>query len=389
MEQIKKYNHSLRLSVFAVASSMNILPVLLNGIIDTYKVPEIRQGIMSSMASLGAFISLFIILFLQGRAKKTTILFSFGIITSASLLLAGINLNFFAFVVICLFLGLGYGGSDASQSAILADINKKDVFGHMGKMHAIFGLGGIVMPVVYKTLLDFFSWQKVFIITSVIAFALFIQFRIVFREKGNQKGYNVSDETLSLGLLREFFSNKEFILLCLCIFFGTAAQNGIAVWIVRYFFVRYDMYNLGTICLSVFWLATTLSRLISPKVPIKPVMLMSAGAFAAFLVWTVAVAVDIPAVLIVACGIMGLTTGSCIPLSLSVGTGMYPDKTGFSTSILIMFKVLSQVVSPIIIAFVIAKADISVGIFMVSVFFLLNGILALILASPKYFKKEV
>jgi len=90
----------------------------------------------------------------------------------------------------------------------------------------------------------------------------------------------------------------------------------------------------------------------------------------------------------IACGITGLVSGSCIPMSLSEGAAINPEKTGFSTSILMIFKTIGQILSPIAVAFVMSLGSMQTGMYVTSIFFVINGIFAILMISPKKSHRE-
>ncbi len=372
------------MSVVATALWSGTLAVLLSDIISTYSLTGTNEGLMSSMISIGALAALIFTIFFQGKIKKPYIIIACGFLTTAMLLTKGIPMPFIMFLMICFFEGFGHGAVDSTQSAFLADLNHGKTSKHMGALHGIFGIGGVLTPIILHALLKSFQWRSIYVIVGVVCFILIAQFAVVTRHiRGRVSVANRVEPKLTLAGIKDFFSNRYSVFLLLCIFFGAAAQSGIIVWTIRYVSVSLNSPEIAAICLSIFWIATTVSRFGSPLLPVRPSILLALGAFISAVTWAVALIINQPLGMCVATGITGLVSGSCIPLSLSEGAIMNPEKTGFSTNILMTLKTVGQILSPIIVAFVMSLGTMQTGMFVTSVFFVINGVFAALMIRKK------
>lgn len=373
----KLFNISLKVSVVATALWSGILAVLLSDIINYYTLEGTEEGLMGSMVSTGALIALLTTIFLQGRLKKPQIIIWGGFLASAILIVQGISMPFMLFLLACFTMGFGHGAVDSSQSAFLADLNKGDTARHMGALHGIFGIGGMLTPILLHRLLQHFEWRTIYIIAGLICFVLVAQFAMVTRYMGPRVSVAGRREPkLTLSGLREFFGRTDSVYVLLSIFFGAAAQSGIIIWTIRYVSVFLVSPEIAAICLSIFWITTTISRFGSPMLPMQPSLIVALGAFIAAVAWTIAVLLNHPLGMCVASGIAGLVSGSCIPMMLSEGAAINPEKTGFSTSILMICKTIGQIISPIVVAFVMSLGSMRTGMYVTSILFVLNGIFA-------------
>lgn len=380
----KIYNISLKLSVVATALWSGILAVLLNDIIDQYSLVGTREGLMSSMISIGALLALLATIVYQGRFKKTQIIIVGGILASAVLITQGIPMAFAMFLLACFMMGFGHGAVDSCQSAFLADLNPGNTAKHMGALHGIFGIGGVLTPILLHELLKHFQWRAIYVMAGAVCLILIIQFAVVTRYMRPKVSIASRKESkLTWTGMREFFGSKNSYFLLLSIFFGAAAQSGIIVWTIRYVSVSLASPGIAAICLAIFWITTTVSRFASPLLPYQPSQIVALGAFISAVVWAVALIVNQPAVMCVATGIAGLVSGSCIPMTLSEGAAINPEKTGFSTSILMILKTVGQILSPIIVAFIMSLGSMRTGMYATSVFFIINGIFAALMIRGK------
>lgn len=381
---IKLYNISLKLSVISTAICSGILAVLLNDIIASYQIEGTQEGLMSSMISAGALTALFTAILIQGCFKKTQFIIFFGLIAAAAMIIQGNPLSFSMFLLACIMMGFGNGGADSYQSSFLADLNKEDTPRHMGAMHGIFGIGGVLTPIIFNTMLKYYHWHTIYIIAGIVSMVFIIQFAIIskYLDKRLCVVSRVEPKFSIKGLTKLIFK-KNFVLLLLCIFFSAAAQSGVIVWTIRYVSVYLNNPGLAGICLSVFWIATTVSRFCSPLIPWKPCKIMAIGAFVSAILWTIALVINIPFSIFVACILVGLASGSGIPMSLSEGTSMYKEQTGLVTSMLMISKSMGQILSPIIVAFVSSKYQMQIGMLVTSIFFAINGMFSISIINKK------
>ena len=257
----------------------------------------------------------------------------------------------------------------------------------MGALHGIFGIGGVLTPIVLHSLLKSYEWRTIYIIAGMVCLLLIAQFSVVTHHvKSRVSVARRKEPKLTLAGIKEFFTCKYCILLLLCIFFGAAAQSGIIIWTIRYVSVSLGSPDIAAICLSVFWITSTISRFSSPLLKFKPSQILAFGAFVSAVIWMIALTINQPLGICIACGITGLASGSCIPMTLSEGADINSENTGFSTSILMIFKTIAQIISPIIIAFVMSLSSMTTAMYVTSGFFLINGVFAaLMIRNKEYF----
>ena len=383
-KDLKIYNASLKLSVVATALWSGILAVLLSDIIESYSLSGTREGLMSSMISIGALVALIATILCQGKFKKTQIIIVGGFLASATLLAKSIPMPFTMFLIACFVMGFGHGTADSCQSSFLADLNPGNTSRHMGFLHGIFGIGGVLTPILLQRLLKQFEWRTIYGIVGVACMLLIAQFAFVTHHmKTRVSVASRIEPRLTPADVKAFFRNKFYVYLLCCIFFGAAAQSGIIVWTIRYVFVTFNNPEIAAVCLSVFWIATTISRFCAPLLPLQTSQIMAWGAFISAATWAAALAINLPLAMCIACGITGLASGSCIPMSLSEGAAINPEETGFSTSILMIFKTIAQIMSPIIVAFVMSLNDMRTGMVTASLFFAVNGVFAALMIRRK------
>ena len=382
--EIRIYNLSLKLSILAVALCMGTLAVLLSDIIDTYTLAATQEGLMSSMISAGAFIALITLVLLQGRFKKPSIIIFCGFLAAAMSAVMGIIMPFTVFLICCLFMGFNSGAMDSYLSAFLADLNQAETAKHMGSLHGIFGLGSIVTPIFLHALLERYDWRVIYYVVGGLSFLIVAQFAIVTAVIGPKVRVAERKESkLTLSGLKAFFSEPYMILTLGSIFFGAAAQSGVIIWTIRYVSVFLQNPELAPICLSAFWVTSTISRFGAPQLPLKPNQILAYGALIAGVAWGAALLIDTPWAICIACAIAGLAAGPCIPMSLSEGASVNLQGTGMATSILMIFKTIAQILSPIILALIMSLSSMQTGMFATCIFFFANFVVGFLMIQKK------
>jgi predicted MFS family arabinose efflux permease len=380
-----RYNYSLMISAFATAIATGILPILLNEIIDTFNIAGTKEGLMSSMVSFGSLISLCIIIFLQKKFSKAYLIIFFGFLTVTTMILQGLAGTYIIFSMLCFIMGFGNGGVDTCQSSLLADLNPECTSKYMGMLHGIFGIASILSPIIIRNILEVFSWRKVYFICAIVCLLCIFQFAIsTYNNKERISSLKINRSTEN-GRIPSYFKNKYNIVLLMFIFCGAAAQSGVIIWVIRYVTIHLGQKEIATACLSVYWITSTISRFVSPRLPFKSYQIISIGALISCIAWTASVALNSSLIICAACAVVGLTSGSCIPMCLSDGAVFNRNNTGFSTSTLMIFKTVGQMLSPILIAFVMSVINIRAGMFVTSVLFLMDALLGIFL--KKYYEK--
>lgn len=381
---LKRYNASLMLSVVATALWSGTLAVVLSDIIGSYGLRGAQEGLMSSMISIGALAALLATVLFQGKYKKAQVIIRCGLLACGALLAKAIPMPFALFLLACFIMGLGHGAVDTCQSAFLADLHRGDTARPMGALHGIFGIGGVATPLLLQALLRRFSWRAIYVIVGLVCLALIAQFAAVtyaLRTKVNVSGR--VEPRLTLADVKKLLGDRCYISLVLTIFFGAAGQSGIIVWTIRYVSVSLNSPDIAALCLSIFWVASTVSRFGSPRLPLRPGLILAAGAFISAAAWAAALLVNQPPALLAACGVAGLASGSCIPLSLSEGASLNPESTGFSTSVLMISKTLAQILCPVAVAFVMSVYGMRAGMYVTALLFVANGIFASLIVCGK------
>lgn len=382
----KLYLTSLMVSVVATAIGSGAMGVMLSSIIDAYDLQTAQEGYMSSCISAGALAALLGGILLRGRVSKPAFIFWGGTLMSVMLLLKGAVIPFGVFLAVCTAMGLGMGVMDSFQSALLADLIPERSAQGLGVLHGIFGVGGFALPLALHRLLAGYGWRQVYVMIGLVCLALMLQFGLASRKMAHDRLFAVKLETSgNFSQIRNFIKQPYFFVLLLCIFLGAAAQNGVLVWTVRYVSGTLKSEALAPLCLSLFWIASTVSRVMTPRLPVRPSAVLAAGSALTAAVWTAGIVSENAVMMLICCIIGGLGSGCCIPVLLSEGAAFSPENTGLITSILMIVKTIGQILMPLAVSAIRASIGETAGMLLIAAAFLAD---AVAVAGLIYVKKK-
>ena len=370
-------------SVIAMAASINlasgIIGILMNDIIDTYRLTEAQSGMMSSIFSIGSFLSVALALFFRSRLTKPVIVLAGGFVLAFSQFFSGLPIPYALFLVMCLLGGVGNGSTDAFLDAFLADLHPKDTGRYLGAKHGIFAVAGILSPVLIAAALKVTDWRAVYRIVGLLAAANIGVFAYMFfRHRGSVKESGYVEAPLRREDAAELI-RPRFIALAAGMFLLTAGQVGITVWVVRYVSTYLGQPGIAALCLSMFWLAGMVSRFIMPRIKARTEVKILVGAIGGSITWTIGVLAGTGAAMLACCFLTGLLAGSLLPLNISIGTSMFPEKTGMVTAMLTFMKNLGSMVSPIIVGSLLTRLPARTAILTAAVMYFLTGCTAFVL----------
>ena len=383
----KAYKISLLISGVATAVGSGAMGIMLNYVIAEYALPASKEGWMSSLISTGAMIALVTGILLRGKIPKVGFIIFGGLLMSAMLVMKSIPVSFSCFLGICLLLGFGIGMIDSFQSAFLADLYPEDTAKNLGVFHGIFGIGGVVLPLVLHRMLLTLSWRTVYLIIGCFSFLLILQFIVMTARLKEEPVLKRVEGAQNFSQMRQFFQDSQFVLLLICMFFGAAAQNGILVWTVRYVSSFLCDTELAPVCLSVFWICSTVSRIFSPRIPVEPLKILAFGSLISGAAWGIGILSGNATAVLAACTIAGLSSGCCIPLLLNEGAGLSRNNTGLVTSVLMMIKTAGQMLSPIFVSSMQAELGMRLAVFLIGIIFIADGVTAAVMVWMKTQKR--
>lgn len=326
----------------------NYQSVVLNSVVESFRLVGGAQGIMSSLINLGAVAAFLTAPMLQGRVKKTTMLLIGVGILIVSFCLLGTAQAIFALIAASLLTGIGFGWVDANCNAVMVDLHHDDSAKYLGMLHGGFGVGGLIAPLLIGALLSVVSWHGVsFLMSGLIALAGFVFFLLLAAAK---KGVPepAKEQPLTLSGVKTFLFKRKNMWMLLATVLYAGSQAGFLVWIVRYMTLQYHAETLGTLALSLYWVFGTLSRFFAPRLKIRPLVLYLLGVLLTFVFQTIGVFSGSAIVMCVMGGVIGLVSGHCVPMILSEASSDNPGNSSLIASSFLVCIFATNSVSPLL-----------------------------------------
>lgn len=338
----------------------NIIGVTMDPLINEFALTGASQGLMTSMINLGSTLPLLILPLLQGRVHKRWLILSAGLLQVLMLLLTGVAGSVPLLLVACALLGAGNSFTDTCVNSYIVDLYPEKRSVYLNLLHGFFGVGGLVTPLLITWIISMSGWRTSYYVAAVIfAVICFLFLWACLKTRGRITGSSPSAEAPITGaMFKSYFRNRRNMLLLGGIIFYAASQLGIVNWIVRYMSVRFDNAELGSVCMSVYWITVAVCRLFSSRLPFAPHKMLVAGAAGAGVFHAIGVLSGNAVVMLVCTGLLGLVSGLCIPVMVSEAALGNEDKTALTTSALYLMMGVSRMVMPLLMGAV-ATTDIS------------------------------
>jgi len=328
----------------------NIIGVTMNPLIDEFSLTGASQGLMTSMINLGSTVPLLIIPLLQGRVHKSWLILFGGVLQVLMLLLTGVATGVPVLLVACALLGAGNNFTDGCVNSYIVDLHPEKRTLYLNLLHGFYGVGGLITPLMITWIISASGWR----VSYYVAAAIFAVICALFawaslKTRGKISGTAAASEApITASMFKSYFSTRRNLMLLAGIVFYAASQLGIVNWIVRYMSVRFDNAELGSVCMSTYWICVAICRLFSSRLPFAPHKMLVTGAAGAGIFHAIGVLSGNAIVMLVCTGLLGLVSGLCIPVMVSEAALGNEDKTALSTSSLFLMMGVSRMVMPLV-----------------------------------------
>ncbi len=372
---VRAMTASILIAIVPFAFSNGLTGLLINDVVDTFSLVGTKQGLMSSMLSLGLMLSLFIAPMLQGRIKKLNMMLYSGFIMAVSLFVSGFAPMFPVLIAGCALYGIGSGWLDSYANSCMVDAHPNDSAKYLGYLHATFGIGSLLIPLIVTALSPIIRWRGIYYLTGGLMTAAMIVI-LLLTKRGDAKTAIVEtpEKPLKTADIFAYLKNTHNILLLLAGAMAAASQTGLFVWIVRYMTVRHDAAALGTFSISLFWICATINRVFISKIRVDRMILFFVGAGLSALTVLIGVLVGSPILMVVMAGLTGLVTGHFMPVIFGECARGYEGNTTMTTSVCIFLMGIARTLTPLLIAFLSSVYTVSAGMLVTSALSLLTMI---------------
>jgi len=348
--------------------------VLLSEFIAAFSLESSFQGVPNAAANAGVLTAMLLAVPIAARVGKLR-MFSVAMgAIAALLLLAGAAPTAVLLSAAYALMGFAFGCVDTTASAIVADLHRGPRAPMMmGMLHAAYGTGGILAPIIMTAGLQAgATWRTVLMTLGVAIFAAFLVCTAIFGRARAHLPLNATQETrLTREGLRQFARKPGNVAIMLCAVCYCAHQVSIFLWISRVIGEGFGNVALGAAALSLFWVGTVVSRLAVPLLRIETGRYIRYGLLLVTFVLLAGAVSQSAAVLCAASALSGLLGGAALPVLLAEITRRNADRSMLSVTAVLLMTGLSAIVCGPLIGFIVGKTALIAVIYVSMVFALL------------------
>ena len=268
-----------------------------------------------------------------------------ALLLAASLALAALTKLWIIFVIGFVLNSAAQSALSTSLNALVADANRNARARALNKLHAVYGFGAAVSPLVIGYLLDTgVAWRWALGGTAIIWFIYGIVTFLMSGDepRGERRG---KAEKLDLGMLRQ----GPFLALFLIAFAYNGLATSLLAWIAIYMQESAGFaLQWAVSMISVFYVALTIGRVLCAAFAER------VGYAMTLLIMLIGVTLTYPLViigihpLVAVAGVFlsGLSFSGLFPMALAYGTRMYSEQTGTVTGTLNVAMTLGAMLPP-------------------------------------------
>lgn len=350
MKANKRVVISVLLMMLGLSMSVGIISMVLSDLVSEFSLVGAQQGYFGTLNSVGAMAALLSIFLLEGRVKKTTMLILSMVMMAVALIVIGFSSTFGAILIAYAVNGMGVGYLDSYSSSLIIDLQGEDSAKYMSMLHGCFAVGSLISPIIIQWILNYYTWRMVYYIYGAILFICVAQMVVSVLLARHVKAQAVthSRQRLTKADFREYFSDKVNILFLLVMFANMGGQYGYVYYIVRYMSVDLNRADLAALALTLFWLASVISRFAYPRWKLSPLkillicFLLSAGSLIA------GVLLQNGLMMFIASIFAGFGVGPGIPLTFHEGGRHFARVSSLPVTVMaIMLNIARAVLPPV------------------------------------------
>ena len=322
--------------------------VVLNSVVDSYRLTGGAQGIMSSLINIGAVVAFLTAPMLQGRIKKTSLLLLGAGIIVLSFFLLGAGRVIAALIFASLLTGIGFGWVDANCNAVMVDLHHDDSAKYLGFLHGGFGIGALIAPILITALLAVIDWHAVSYLLGVVLAVAATVFLLILVAAKKGVPAPTPEPKITISGVKAFIFHRRNVLMLVSTMLYSVSQAGFLIWIVRYMTLQFNAESLGSVALALYWVFGTISRVFAPKLKVRPLVLILLGVALTFVFQLVGILSGSAVVMCVASAAVGLVSGHCVPMILSVSSAENPGNSSLIASSFLISIYATNSISPLL-----------------------------------------
>lgn len=341
---------AILLLICGMAMCSNIIGVTMSPLVAHFELgASTKSGLMNTFINIGSMLILITTPLFQGRVHKLYLIISSSLLQVLTLVVTGLSGSFPLLLASMAVFGAGCSLADSCVNSYVVDLYPENNAKYLSMLHAAFGIGGMLTPVLLTPVLNRSSWRVTYFVCAGIFALINIVFIILaLRNYKKTDQYSAPAETpITFALLKDYIARpRNLMILGAALCYG-GAQLGITSWVVHYMSERFSNADMGSVCLSVYWITATLSRLAAPKIPLPPKKLLVYGTAIAGVAHLLGVISGSAVAMLIATGVIGLASGLFIPMLVAESARGNEHRTSLSTSAVFLVMCASRMIMPL------------------------------------------
>lgn len=281
-------------------------------------------------------------------------------------------------------IGSGAGSIESLGSSILADENRRDTNRVLNMSQVFFSVGTVLGPFITLYIMEITKkWQYSYGVSFLLFFILLVMtLKTPFKGKDIKKK-DKRGKPFWITALKDGY----FRILCLLIFFYVGIEGSAAFWIITYFKDVLHDPSMGTYALSGFWVLMIIGRMLGSGIKknmdkvVGLSLVFSMGAMFLSLLGA-----TVPSALL-GFSLLGLGYAVIWPALVAFASERFPENTGLTVGILMMFSAAGGIVIPFIIGAAADYGGIPRGLMLIPAILLI--MLGLLFYGRKYTREKV
>ena len=382
--KIKNYSAMVLIGAMVFCMSQNLTGSVLYEIMDDYDIGLDKGGLMTFFQFVGGIIIILVLLKIADHMKKPILLMLGFAAAGVMLILIGGFQPFALFIVLYFVFGASLGTIDTLNNAVISDINPNNTDGILCILHGMCGIGATIIPLV-TAVMGTANWKTTYQLVGVVALVIAILQMILYLK--GKKDIDIYYQKTPKAMVKEsakgFFRDRDIWFTVLSILFFGLSQGSVTAWIVK--FCKETFGEVGSlqwaICLSVYWLGTTICRLLmGTSASFKKLDSRRVIVIGGLLAGVAMIAGMIPhnyICFVLGVFLYGALSGATVPRAVGLMTNKYKQNTGLCSSVSYIAFYTGLGVAAIGMGVIAATWGIQVIMVMPAVTVILSGIAAL------------
>lgn len=336
----------LSYGVFYTATGSLTVPIM-----EYFHIDTAGRGLMLLLQGIGGFsIALFAMCFGEHVSKVFLFFMGIALISIVGILVTGISL-LSAFSALLFFFGMGTVLLDTQGTALISDTFKADQDKYISFLHLFFGIGAIISNIITIFIISnsHATWKNVYFIFALICAAstvLFVTTALMAKKHMPVKKASIANpirEVLSL------FKVSQTWKIIIGMFFFSVFLSTVTTWLPYQWekILGFDK-SFSVLAVSFFYLGIIGMRILLPALlkRFSPQQLIFAGSICAGASIVISITAQFAVLSLVFTIIGGFLSGGHYPLFAILSFRVFPEKTSFASSILLLASTISGFITP-------------------------------------------